>query len=464
MTRQESGRERHRSTGHSMRWPQRRHHRANCQTRIVEYPRHAIAGWVRAPARHPPQRHHLRRVPGMAHILWRQHHVGRVHRPRRQNWASGGTPFSALSEPPAPAGDNGGVGVRLAIGVTLPGSGTIGQTRLGSSTPTIAVDPRNHRTVYVGWSDIVGATSTPTVHVRRSVDRGQTWGADVRTIGNAINPGLAINSRGRVCFMYQQLTGTAPTQRWETHIELTDNDWAAANNRILSNTPAAAPAPPLRPVSRRLRSDLLAVGQGLLRHLLREQHTEHARTSRRACAYQRGNVNFADPARCSRLTASRPVAVSIDPFFFRSDRAGRRTRTSTSATGPTASRVGTRGWSRRPIPCSTGRATCGIGSPTPLASSMRTINPRASWLGTDREYFGDNWAFARVHRKAVGPAATVMLRFLVSPFGTGSNYQLAGTGADPTLAFGATDLALTLSERTRLAARRADDDPRLPGS
>ena len=47
-------------------------------------PRHAIAGWICVPARHPPQRHHLRRVPGMAHILWRQHHVGRVHRPRRQ--------------------------------------------------------------------------------------------------------------------------------------------------------------------------------------------------------------------------------------------------------------------------------------------------------------------------------------------------------------------------------------------
>jgi Abnormal spindle-like microcephaly-assoc'd, ASPM-SPD-2-Hydin len=36
----------------------------------------------------------------------------------------------------------------------------------------------------------------------------------LRTVANATNPALAINSHGRLGFLYQQVTGLSPNQRW----------------------------------------------------------------------------------------------------------------------------------------------------------------------------------------------------------------------------------------------------------
>jgi hypothetical protein len=72
------------------------------------------------------------------------------------------------------------------------------------------------------------------------------------------------------------------------------------------------------------------------------------------------------------------------------------------------------------------------------------------WYDTDNMFagagaLGDNFAFVRVHRNTSGSAATVTAHFLVSPFGTGSAYQDAGTTADPTLTFAATDTEQVLA-------------------
>ena len=58
---------------------------------------------------------------------------------------------------------------------------------------------------------------------------------------------MAINSRGKVGFMYQQLTGTGSAQRWETHLELTDDDFATSSNFILATVPSNTPAPAFLP-------------------------------------------------------------------------------------------------------------------------------------------------------------------------------------------------------------------------
>jgi hypothetical protein len=58
---------------------------------------------------------------------------------------------------------------------------------------------------------------------------------------------------------------------------------------------------------------------------------------------------------------------------------------------------------------------------------------------------GDNFAFARIRRRASGTAATVTPHFLVSEFGTGSNYQEAGTSPDVPINFAASDDALTMA-------------------
>lgn len=58
---------------------------------------------------------------------------------------------------------------------------------------------------------------------------------------------------------------------------------------------------------------------------------------------------------------------------------------------------------------------------------------------------GDNFAFARVFRNASGSAATVTTHFLFSEFGTGSNYQDAGSPAGTPISFGAVDTTQTMS-------------------
>src|SRR6185369_15160910 len=56
---------------------------------------------------------------------------------------------------------------------------------------------------------------------------------------------------------------------------------------------------------------------------------------------------------------------------------------------------------------------------------------------------GDNWTFARIRRNSSGSAETVTAHFLVSKFGTGSNYvdatsmdpDVTLSGPDPTVSF-----------------------------
>ena len=133
---------------------------------------------------------------------------------RDDNWASGGTPFTALT-------DTGDLkqGVRVATGVINPFNGLVlGQQRIGSDL-SIAVDPRDSATVYICYGDQQGGTYT--LYVRKSADSGATWSGNLRSIQNATNPALAVNSQGRLGFLYQQLTGVAPGQNWQTTLEFT---------------------------------------------------------------------------------------------------------------------------------------------------------------------------------------------------------------------------------------------------
>ena len=97
-----------------------------------------------------------------------------------------------------------------------------------------------------------GATSTGgtyTLYVRKSTDSGATWSGNLRSIANATNPALAINDAGRLGFLYQQVTGTSPSQRWETMLELTTNDFGSITTYTLANTPASTPASRSSPTS-----------------------------------------------------------------------------------------------------------------------------------------------------------------------------------------------------------------------
>ena len=78
------------------------------------------------------------------------------------------------------------------------------------------------------------------LHLRRSLDGGQTWSPDLRAVATAKNPSLAINSRGAVGFVYQQVVGG----NWVTILETSDSGFESGFvSHTLAITPTGSPTP-----------------------------------------------------------------------------------------------------------------------------------------------------------------------------------------------------------------------------
>jgi len=157
---------------------------------------------------------------------------------RDDAWAAAANPFAALTDP-----DDAAVGLRVARDRFLrftASTGPLGQERIGADL-AITVDPASSANVWLAWADRVGGPDATdwTIHVRRSTDRGATWSDDLRTITDAKNPALAVNGRGLLCFMSQQLVGTAPAARWVTQLELTSDGWAEPATTFVLHTARA---------------------------------------------------------------------------------------------------------------------------------------------------------------------------------------------------------------------------------
>ncbi len=225
---------------------------------------------------------------------------------RDDNWASGATPFQALND----TGD-GKLGVRIATGVNNPfNSISIGQQRIGSDL-SIAVDPNNSAVVYVCWGDLQSGVYT--LFVRKSPDSGVTWSGNLRSVSNATNPALAINDKGRLGFLYQQVTGLSTSQRWETTLELTTNDFAVTTSYLLANTPANSPASNGSPYLGDYLY-MMTVGE-LFYGIFTANNTPDKANFPNGVSYQR-NANFTTKTLLANDNVT-PVAVSIDPFFFK---------------------------------------------------------------------------------------------------------------------------------------------------
>ena len=234
---------------------------------------------------------------------------------RDDSWASGANPFTALVDP-APPGGNGVIGRLVATNRFMRFNAQMGQERLGGDL-TIAVDPQNSSTVWLAWADRVGnppaippeSGTDWTIHVSRSTDRGMTWSADLRTITNAKNPSLAINSLGQIGFLFQEFTGT----RWVTQLELTSNGWAtAARNFVLHTAPSGVPNRQFFPyIGDYVR--LLAVGQDFY-GVFCGNNTPDAANFPNGVTYQR-NANWATQTLLD-IDNVTPVSTSVDPFFF----------------------------------------------------------------------------------------------------------------------------------------------------
>ncbi|HEX4965773.1 MAG TPA: sialidase family protein [Thermoanaerobaculia bacterium] len=351
-------------------------------------------------------------------------------------WGTGAPSYQAIT-------DGGFAGVRVATGVTIASLSTLlGTQRIGSSL-SIAVDPRNSRTVYVAWGD--GTTAnTYTLHVRQSTDGGATWSADRRAIVKATNPSLAVNTSGRVAFLYQKLTGSPGSQRWETHLERSDNGFTTApTDVILANVPDAnGTYVGVNPIGD--YTHMMAVGKNFY-GVFSGNNTPDMANFPSGITYQR-NVDWV--GHVLKDLANQPVTVSIDPFFFRTTELAAqddfyvRDWTDGPGNGDTGLEPSTHSvfyatsdvWNRRGT----------------LPGTFVNDQPPSEPAGNGAGNIGDNWAFARIRRNAlpVSGSKTVTAHFLISKFGTGSNYvdstvgdpDLSFPDPDPTLNFTAADL------------------------
>jgi CARDB len=234
---------------------------------------------------------------------------------RDDNAGFGPTPFTALVD------SDGLAGLRVVQRRLVPWANfaqpNFGQERFVGSNISIAVDPNNSSTVYVAWADLAGE-QVYTLHVRRSVDRGVTWSADLYTVPHATNPALAVNDAGMVGFLYQQVVERSARQRWVTHLVLTENAFTSVQDLVLADVPAMTPAPTFIPYIGDY-VHLMTVGRDFF-GIFSANNTPDLANFPNGVKYQR-NADFATGTLLDNQ--NHPVPVSIDPFFFHVEPPGR---------------------------------------------------------------------------------------------------------------------------------------------
>ena len=137
----------------------------------------------------------------------------------------------------------------------------------------------------------------------------------MRTIENATNPSLAVNSKGKLGFLYQQLCDTESGQRWNTCFERTDNNFAAGHSVILASVPANAPAPQFIPYIGDY-VHVMAVGDDFY-GIFSANNTPNPDNFPNKVKYQRNAVFDRTNPKLLGVNGTTQVDVSIDPFFFR---------------------------------------------------------------------------------------------------------------------------------------------------
>ncbi|MBK3564496.1 hypothetical protein [Streptomyces sp. MBT62] len=362
---------------------------------------------------------------------------------RDDNWGQGGTPFTALLDPA-----DGLAGRRVETNVSVASLGTtLGTQRIGSSL-TLAVDPRERRRVYLAWCDGLATSTSPyTLHVRRSDDGGVNWTGDLRTVQNATNPSLAVTVRGTVGLLYQQLGQAGGVDRWRTHLEISNDHMATtAEDNLVADVLDSSAGSTISVIIGDY-TNLVAAGKDFYGVFCGYNQPVTANFPS-GITYQR-NVNWAG----QRLLANdntTTVTASVDPFFVHwqpvalSDDYYVRDWTDNPTSGDNGVEPST-----HPVFYATSDVWNRRGT---LPGSFPGDQPDSENAGNGVGTVGDNWAFARLRRRAAAPAGspdtTVTAHFLVSKLGTGSNFTDAGdmdpdvviTDPDPTVTFAAADL------------------------
>jgi hypothetical protein len=205
---------------------------------------------------------------------------------------------------------DGKAGVRVVQNSKFNFDDSLGAERTGGAV-SIAVDPTNSSVVYVSWADNQPAGYT--IHLRRSTDRGRTWSSsDLRTIVKATNPALAVNASGKLAFLYQQLTGSGAAQHWQTHVQRS-SDGLNWQDTLLADVPANNPAKQFDPYIGDY-CHVLSVGKDFFGIFSASNFPDPANFPN-GVVYQR-NHDF-DTKKLFDVDGHTPIAVSIDPFFFK---------------------------------------------------------------------------------------------------------------------------------------------------
>jgi hypothetical protein len=356
---------------------------------------------------------------------------------RDDNWAAGGTQFASLVD----SGD-GLSGQRVVTGANVPFENfqTMGMERLVASDLSIAVDPRESRRVWVAWGDRPAGTANLTLHVRRSTDGGQTWSGDLRTVPNAKAPVVCVNSRGRVAFLYQELTGTAPNLRWQTRVDRTGDDFGTFTTTTLANVPANAPAPQFLPYLGDYM-DMKSPGKDFC-GIFSTNNRPVLANFPIGVRYQR-NANFGSQTLFA-ADGITPVPISIDPFFFELTELARQQDVYVADWTDSAT-LFDRGVEPSTEPVFYNRSDVWNRHANAPGAFDGANRPQNELPKNGPGIHGRNFAFARIRRRGTGAAVAVNTHFLVSRFGTGSNYQDAGTFPDIVVNFAPADDVITMA-------------------
>lgn len=232
---------------------------------------------------------------------------------RDDDWGKTVPPFVALVDAVTTiSGEN--VVASTPVTDTFGSSPTLGNEWWGGDL-YLTVDPADGAKVYISYSD--SPTGAPrTLHLRRSSDHGQTWDPDILTTASAKNAAIAINSEGRIGYLYQQLAGTSPNRRWQTHLRRS-LDGVTWDDVILADFPAEGAG---SPGGSRIVGDYLnmvAVGQDF--YGVFSSYNDLGNASFPAGVTWLRNKTPAGAAtpRFLGVDGVTTVAPSIDPFFFR---------------------------------------------------------------------------------------------------------------------------------------------------
>jgi hypothetical protein len=353
---------------------------------------------------------------------------------RADGWGTGATPFADLTDP-----NDQLPGHQVVSGRTVPWDRVFGMgfNRQVGSNLSIAVDPRNSDIVYVAWTDDSGGFGAygNTLHVRRSSDRGETWsatdlGSGFISVLDVANPALAVNTRGAVGLLYQELD--APF--WITHFLESKDDGATWSDTILANFQIpqqyqidtsmwTTNAPP---VFLGDYDHLMAVGKDFY-GIFSSDNTPDLANFPSGVTFQR-NVDT-NTKTLRNFSNTGTVSTSIDPFFFQvtdtvpEDDYYVRDWTDSASSADDGDEPSTHPYFYVTSDVWNQRSSVAL----PFNTFDQPQNEDArNGLGAA----GDNFMLARVHRKAAGPAGTVSLHFLYANFGIGV-YQSAGSSILP---------------------------------